>query len=323
MDEDNSDNSQSNKSEENMENDKVNLIDPEKDDEKQSEFQNQSDDEKDNEKQSEFQKTTSSHKTNQKEESEIPTTKKFQYQNLHYIDEKDDPNDQSYDSVTDQNSFLIFDSEINFLKDITEIDVVFLIDTTGSMNPYIKGIKRFIRKIIFDANRTLTQYKVESFSMLKIGLAAYRDHDQEDESYVSKILCNLTDNMKEFRKSLYSLDAKGGKDECEAVLDGLDDATNNIQWRDKSMKFIYHICGSPGHGNDINCGQEDDYSDGCPCGKNHKDIIENLRGKGIEYTIIPLEEESMKNMIEAFSKFCKIDMMEPKFIKDEDADDSQ
>ena len=306
-----------------MKNDNVNLLDEEKGDEIQSENQYLSDEEKATEKHPEFQKTTSSHKTNQKEDSEIQTTKKFQYQNIHYIDDKDDPNDQSYDSITDENSILIFDTEISFRKDISEIDVVFLIDTTGSMNPYIKGIKRFIRKIIFDANRTLTQYKVESFSMLKIGLVAYRDHDQEDESYVSKILCNLTEDMKEFRESLYSLDAKGGKDECEAVLDGLDEATNNINWRDKSMKFIYHICGSPGHGSDINCGQEDDYSDGCPCGKNHKDIIENLRGMGIEYTIIPLDEENVKNMIEAFSKYCKIDMMEPKFLKDEDADDSQ
>ena len=191
------------------------------------------------------------------------------------------------------------------------------------MNPYIKGIKRFIRKFIFLANRTLTQYKVESLSMLKVGLVSYRDHDQEDETYVSKVLCNLTDNIKEFRESLYSLDAKGGKDECEAVLDGINEATNNIKWRDKSMKFIYHICGSPPHGEDMNCGAEDDYTDGCPCGKKCKNVFEDLRGKGIDYTVIGLDDDSLNNMLETFSKHCKIDSMSSKILKEDNIDDSQ
>ena len=308
MSEGSSNNSQSNKINEESNNSKINLLD---------------DDEKEEENKSEFQNTQKSNETNQKEESEIPTTTKFQYQNLHYIDEKEDPNDQSYDSIKDPNEVIIFDKEIQFLKDITDIDIVFLIDTTGSMNPYIKGIKRFIRKFIFLANRTLTQYKVESLSMLKVGLVSYRDHDQEDETYVSKVLCNLTDNIKEFRESLYSLDAKGGKDECEAVLDGINEATNNIKWRDKSMKFIYHICGSPPHGEDMNCGAEDDYTDGCPCGKKCKNVFEDLRGKGIDYTVIGLDDDSLNNMLETFSKHCKIDSMSSKILKEDNIDDSQ
>ena len=295
MSEGSSNNSQSNKINEESNNSKINLLD---------------DDEKEEENKSEFQNTQKSNETNQKEESEIPTTTKFQYQNLHYIDEKEDPNDQSYDSIKDPNEVIIFDKEIQFLKDITDIDIVFLIDTTGSMNPYIKGIKRFIRKLLFDANKTISQFKIESISVLKFGLVAYRDHDQENESYVSKVLCNLTDNKKEFRESLYSLDAKGGEDECEAVLDGLDEVVNNIKWRNDSMKFLYHFCGSPPHGKDINCDAEDNYPDGCPCGKQYRDIIQQLRGKGIEYNIISIIKDSLQKMMEAFSHICKIDSMD-------------
>ena len=242
--------------------------------------------------------------------------------NIVYIDGKEDPNDTSYDSVKDPNPVIIFDSEIQFRKDIDEVDIIFIVDTTGSMNPYIKSIKRFIRKFLFDAEKALYQFKTESINMLKYGLISYRDHDQENESHVSEIICELTDDKSEFRKGLYSLNAKGGKDECEAVLDGLDLGVNGINWRDKSMKFIYHICGSPSHGSEYNGGIDDDYSEGCPCGKKGKDVLEDLRGKGIEYTCVTFVNHNLDTMIKAFSKYCKIDIMNKDFEK-EDVDDSQ
>ena len=180
-----------------------------------------------------------------------------------------------------------------------------------------------IRKLLFDAKKTLSQYEVESINLLKFGLIAYRDHDQENESYVSKILCELTGDKNKFREQLYNLDCKGGKDECEAILDGLDDAVNKMNWRNKNMKFIYHICGSPPHGEDMNCGAEDDYTDGCPCGKKCKNVFEDLRGKGIDYTVIGLDDDSLNNMLETFSKHCKIDSMSSKILKEDNIDDSQ
>ena len=236
--------------------------------------------------------------------------------------DKTDKNDTSYDSVTDPIQVIIFDSEIHFRKDLKEIDIVFLVDTTRSSNPLLKGIKRFIRKLLFDAKKTLSQYEVESINLLKFGLIAYRDHDQENESYVSKILCELTGDKNKFREQLYNLDCKGGKDECEAILDGLDDAVNKMNWRNKSMKFIYHICGSPPHGSDINGGVNDDFLDGCPCGKNYQDVIEDLRGKGIDYTIVVVGK-GLDSMIANFSKYCKIDVMVPSIQREDDVDGFQ
>jgi hypothetical protein len=45
-----------------------------------------------------------------------------------------DPNDLSYNSEEDQNSIIIFDSEIYFSQKIEQVDVVFLLDTTKSIN---------------------------------------------------------------------------------------------------------------------------------------------------------------------------------------------
>ena len=90
------------------------------------------------------------------------------------------------------------------------------------------------------------------------------------------------------------------------------------------MKFLYHFCGSPPHGKDINCDAEDNYTDGCPCGKQYRDIIQQLRGKGIEYNIISIIKDSLQKMMEAFSHICKIDSMDSNnILKEDNVDDSQ
>ena len=48
------------------------------------------------------------------------------------------------------------------------------------------------------------------------------------------------------------LKCAGGHDEPEAVLDGLNVAVNDVNWREESVKFIYHILDAPCHGKKYN-----------------------------------------------------------------------
>ena len=248
------------------------------------------------------------------------------------ITKSSDPHDDSYDSEKDPVSVIIFDSEINFLTDIEYVDIVFVLDTTNSMSPFFKGIKRFIRKLINDAKKTLSHYKNTNVDMLKIGIVGYKDHintnssyissKKSEENYVSKILCDLTGNHNEFKDSLFQIKCNGGGDDAEAVLDGLNLATNGIKWRESSLKYIYHICDMPPHGSELNGNVNDDYKNGCPCGLKHKEILEEIRCKYIEYTVIMLDA-CLENMIEAFSKYSKIDVMQPDIKKDKNISGKQ
>jgi hypothetical protein len=248
------------------------------------------------------------------------------------ITKSSDPHDDSYDSEKDPVSVIIFDSEINFLTDIEYVDIVFVLDTTNSMSPFFKGIKRFIRKLINDAKKTLSHYKNTNVDMLKIGIVGYKDHintnssyissKKSEENYVSKILCDLTGNHNEFKDSLFQIKCNGGGDDAEAVLDGLNLATNGIKWRESSLKYIYHICDMPPHGSELNGNVNDDYKNGCPCGLKHKEILEEIRCKYIEYTVIMLDA-CLENMIEAFSKYSKIDVMQPNIKKDKNISGKQ
>ena len=257
-------------------------------------------------------------------------------ENKQEITKSSDPHDDSYDSEKDPVSVIIFDSEINFLTDIEYVDIVFVIDTTNSMSPYFKGIKRFIRKLINDAKKSLSHYKNTNVDMLKIGIVGYKDHNnnndsyysslkksnKNDNNYVSKILCDLTGDNNEFKESLFQIKCNGGGDEAEAVLDGLNLATNGIKWREKSLKYIYHVCDKPPHGSELNGNVNDDYKNGCPCGLTHKEILEEIRCKYIEYTVIMLDS-CLENMIEAFSKYSKIDVMQPDIKKDKNISGKQ
>ena len=266
--------------------------------------------------------------------------KKTQNKNSTYLDNQPktfedeegnllDQNDLSYNSEDDQNSVVIFDSEIYFSQKIDQVDVVFLLDTTKSVNPYLKGIKRFIRKFNYEARKSISHYLNDDIDVLKLGIVAYRDHDQDDieNSYTSKILCDLTEDYNTFRKALYEIQCKGGDDDCEALVDGLHEAVNLIKWREDSIKLLYHICGSPCHGtikgeDNKDSKNYDKYEEGCPCGIEIKNVLKTLKGKYIEYNIIALEED-LDKMIEEFLKVIRVERMAVNIEKQEGVSGNQ
>ncbi len=92
----------------------------------------------------------------------------------------------------------------------SSLDVVFMIDTTGSMDPYIDEVKHNIIRIIENV--------LEYSPKIRIGCVAYKDHgdEGEDEFYLTKIL-PLTFDRKEIigfmhSTGLYIGEGGGGPD---------------------------------------------------------------------------------------------------------------
>ncbi len=52
----------------------------------------------------------------------------------------------------------------------------------------------------------------------------------------------------EILKFIETLSANGGGDGPEAVLDGLNESINKVNWREKSLRYIFHIADAPPHG---------------------------------------------------------------------------
>lgn len=114
-----------------------------------------------------------------------------------------------------------------------EIEVVFVLDTTGSMGGMIQAAKDKIWSI---ANEIA---KGRPAPRVKMGLVAYRDKGDE---YVTKVF-DLTTNLDKTYQDLLTLQAMGGGDEPEHVLQALDDAVHKISWSKdpKTFKVVYLV----------------------------------------------------------------------------------
>lgn len=165
-------------------------------------------------------------------------------------------------------------SKIEFDEDLSgdQVDIVFCIDTTGSMGTYITLTKSILCSM------------VEHFKSIAkqplFGIVAYRDHPPLDKSYITKVYQPASADVAV--QYLKELDAAGGGDEAEAVLQGLWDSLTKINWRCPEMgvdieskevksakevykKVIIHIGDAPPHGIEFHDDSVSDaFSKGCP-----------------------------------------------------------
>lgn len=102
-------------------------------------------------------------------------------------------------------------------------DVVFVLDTTRSMQYKIDSTKQFIRQSV---------QKIREMNG-RVGLAVYRDAGDE---YTSKVLTDLDGNTTNLLEELDAVRADGGGDTPEAALHGLTTAFDAMSWRDGADK---------------------------------------------------------------------------------------
>ena len=218
--------------------------------------------------------------------------------------------DNDYEPKVDPEHIVIFDCELDSIEEYKAVDLVFLLDTTGSMNCFLKGIKKLMRKIIWDMEKCLSKYLLVEFDILKVGIVSYKDHEDENKTYLTNIDIDLTGNLKDVNNIIMSLTCGGGKDEPECVFDGLKTVLNDINWRDESIKFIYHILDAPCHGKQYN-NIEGDKLENCPNNIDIEKIFTGMRNKNINYYIIKLND-TIDIMIKEFKKLIHFEVLTPK-----------
>lgn len=145
------------------------------------------------------------------------------------------------------------------------VDVVFALDTTGSMSALLDGAKRKIWEIA----RFIAQG--QPAPELRIGLVAYRDVGDE---YVTRFF-DLTDDLDGVYQNLVSFAAGGGGDTPEHVAKALHEAVFRSSWsQDKNtLKIVYLVGDAPPH---------TDYSDGF----NFRAIAQQAHERGIRINTV-------------------------------------
>lgn len=155
-------------------------------------------------------------------------------------------------------------SQAGFAQDApaapTRLEVVFVLDTTGSMEGLIEGAKQKIWSI---AN-TMSDLNPEA--EVAFGLVGYRDLDDD---YVTLVHA-LTGDVQAIFTKLRRFEAAGGGDTPEAVNEALADAVGKIEWgrSDSDSRIIFLVGDAPPHM---------DYANG----PKYETVLKAAREKGI------------------------------------------
>jgi Mg-chelatase subunit ChlD len=132
-----------------------------------------------------------------------------------------------------------------------KVDLVFALDTTGSMSGLIEGAKSKIWSIASFVARAQPTPDV------RVGLVAYRDIG---DAYVTRVY-DLDADLDRVYRRLLSLRAEGGGDTPEHVARALHEAVHKMSWstqENNSVRIIYLVGDAPPHL---------DYQDGYDCAK--------------------------------------------------------
>jgi hypothetical protein len=140
------------------------------------------------------------------------------------------------------------------------VDVVFALDTTGSMGGLIDGAKRKIWSIADEIARG------KPTPDLRIGLVAYRDKGDE---YVTR-KTDLTTDLDHVYNVLMGFQADGGGDGPEHVNLALKQAIEDMSWDggDKTLRIVFLVGDAPPH---------EDYGDNF----DHMSLAKEAAQKGI------------------------------------------
>ncbi len=120
------------------------------------------------------------------------------------------------------------------------VDLVFALDTTGSMSGLIEGAKAKIWSIASFVARAQPTPDV------RVGLVAYRD---VGDAYVTRVF-DLDDDLDRVYRRLLSFRADGGGDGPEHVARALHEAVHDMSWSphaNNNVRLIYLVGDAPPH----------------------------------------------------------------------------
>jgi len=115
------------------------------------------------------------------------------------------------------------------------LDILFILDTTGSMGEEIYRLKTTIELIHMNLTNLSTKPKV------RFGLVLYKDLYDD---YRTRTI-PLTENLDEFRAALAEVEAYGGGDTPEDLQAALQESVANIRWNTGGIRLAFIITDAP------------------------------------------------------------------------------
>ncbi len=122
-----------------------------------------------------------------------------------------------------------------------DVDVAFVLDTTGSMSGLIEGAKQKIWSIANDIADTRQGQQ----GNIRFALIGYRDRG---DAYITKTF-DLTTDLSGIYGHLLEFRAQGGGDRPESVNQALDEGITDLQWdrNPNTLRLVFLVGDAPPH----------------------------------------------------------------------------
>jgi len=179
---------------------------------------------------------------------------------------------------------LLEEYEKKIFKD-TNLDIMFIMDLTGSMGTWLNEAKKTVKNIIeeiLDNNPG---------SKIRLSFIGYRDFIEAKQKRIYNSI-EFTEDINEFDNFLSKLECYGGGDEPEDIVGALGVALN-MNWNSNS-KYAVLVCDAPCHGKKYHDISYDKFEEGDPDGTLLEDVMKKFYEKGITFYCIEIDNNTTK-----------------------------
>lgn len=161
------------------------------------------------------------------------------------------------------------------------VKLCFVLDCTGSMDPWIEAAKTKMQEIVDDV------YAKHPNTIVSLALVAYRD-------YGDRVPFSVYDfgTAVDLQGRLGDLHAEGGEDVAEDVAGAFKRATE-LSWEGADIRMIFHITDAPAHGLQFHpVHLSDRFPQGDPEGLDPLAFLDRWARLGYHYTFVRITKKT-------------------------------
>ena len=176
------------------------------------------------------------------------------------------------------------------LKEIikkTSLDLLFIMDLTGSMEQFVDQVKINLNKIMDNIKKECT------YADINLGFVGYKDVDEinDNENGCLNIKFTKDKDHNKVKEEINNIIVDGGDDTAEHLAWGFEKAVE-MNWN-SNARFSVLVTDAPCHGLKYHEKKLfDNYPQGVPNSKNIEDLVEEMANKGISLLCIKLKNDT-------------------------------
>lgn len=184
-----------------------------------------------------------------------------------------------------KNDFKILEEYEKIILKDTSIDIMFIMDLTGSMQAFLSEAKHNIKNVTEEIK------DLHPGAKIRLSFLGYRDFDNKGDKRDYEIV-NFTENIEKFIFSIKKLSCYGGGDIPEDVAGALNEALK-LDWK-SNAKYVVLVCDAPAHGKKYHDIEDDNFCEGDPDGLIIEDLMLKFKNLNITFYCIQINNTTKK-----------------------------